>query len=179
MKTGSDFMALPVFSLCCVGILNKWRIRVNMIKIAFMLESKGRFSAELYNGTDTALVDAFIFIDAPKELLAAVMLLAEGIRETSCRWQTDPGEYRWLFASENEEVILKVCFFQNTFSKLEDESGVLLFSGNEGRRRFCSHIKQQYDRLLNELGPEKYKELWGYEFPTNELNRLKTALHKL
>jgi hypothetical protein len=148
-----------------------------MIDLTLSLVGRGWASALVANeDTQIEIVPSYIS-DAMTDLITAVMLIAEGAAETSCRWQVEPGEYRWFFSCEEENIRVRILEFPDVFCGLEDNKGTLIFTGVSGRTRFCTHVKQQYDRILFKYRSEKYKELWGYDFPLKELKRLDSALH--
>src|SRR5690242_1096852 len=94
-------------------------------KLVFLLQDlhHGWWKAILADGAYEATI---IASDVPSEpllpLLWAVRLLLLGAHEARCSWWAEPGEYRWLFSRQQEQIQIHIVWF-NDISGRSDEKG--------------------------------------------------------
>lgn len=150
-----------------------------MLDISFELIGRGWVEATLSNGEKDVTINASYLSDAPNDLIIAVAVLLEGVKETTCSWQEEPGEYRWLLKREDDSVSIQVLLLKQSFSRQNNLSGQKIIVGQEDLDKFTQQIINEFDTIATKYTFNGYKNYWGYEFPINALNRLKVALSKL
>lgn len=150
-----------------------------MIKLLFSLFEKGWVKATISDEGKDLTVFAAYLSDGLSDLIICVWKLLEGENEVFCSWQEEPGQYRWLFLREGNQIKLRILWFEDTFSKYTDLKGKEMFCGNEDIIKFSRNIIRVFDKLKFEYGVDGYKKKWAYEFPEADLDRLKSAFRKL
>lgn len=147
-----------------------------MIHISCKFTGRGWIEATLLTEEKEVTIRATYFSDAPNDLIVAVALLLEGANETMCKWQEEPGEYRWIFKRDNNLVNIQVFQVEQSFSKKNNKSGIMVFADKEDLYLFTRQILNEFNTITFEFNSESYKNNWGYEFPLSALNRLKKAI---
>lgn len=145
------------------------------MKVTLDLVSRGWFSIKLSNGLDEVEIKASYLSNSPAIIISSVRTVLNGSNFASCICQAEPGEYRINFDKSNEVVNISVLEFPNSYSKDSNSKGKVLFEGTESIGVIAREIKRQYDRLLYKFGLEGYRNIWGYEFPLEELSLLKES----
>jgi len=146
------------------------------MKISVKISGPRWVHAEFSEGGREVAVEGSCLSDAIADLLQATRLMVSGSQDTSCRWQNEPGETRLSFHREVDRVRIQVATYDSSFSRSDDRSGVVAFEGSESVHRTGVMVKQQFDRILYELGEGGYLRIWGRPFPSEELKRLADAL---
>jgi hypothetical protein len=148
-----------------------------MINFFCKVVGRGWIEATLITDDQEVIVAASYLSDAPYLLIIALALLAEEANdETVCLWQDEPGEYRWVFRRQEKYLELKVLKLEGTFSRQSDENAQLVFYGREELTKFVHRVMRELSAIKAEYTTDGYKELWGYEFPSQALNRLSVAI---
>jgi hypothetical protein len=55
------------------------------------------------------------------DLLQALGILLEGSPTAECSWEEEPGEYRWVFNSSDDDVALRILAFRNSWPRRPEE----------------------------------------------------------
>jgi hypothetical protein len=59
--------------------------------------------------------------DVLGDLLQALGILLEGSPTAECSWEEEPGEYRWVFNSSDDDVALRILAFRNSWPRRPEE----------------------------------------------------------
>jgi hypothetical protein len=150
-----------------------------LIKFIFGLFENGWVNGTISDDLIDFRVSASYLSDGLADLIICVWKLLEGENETFCSWQEEPGEYRWLFLREGDQVKLRILWFEDTFSKYKDVKGKEMFCAYEDIIKFSRSIIRGFDKLKFEFGVDGYKQRWRYEFPEEKLDGLKSSFRIL
>jgi hypothetical protein len=66
--------------------------------------------------------------DALGDLTRATLAVLTYTDRAVCAWAEEPGEYRWILERQGERLLVRILWFDETFSRLLDEKGQALFS---------------------------------------------------
>lgn len=103
--------------------------------------------ATLSDGVQEAIITAS---DIPSEpllpLLWAVRLLLLGTNDARCSWWEEPGEYRWLFARQNEKISIRILWFK-VIADWSDEQGETILQMECDLLPFAKRLSQQLDQI--------------------------------
>lgn len=147
-----------------------------VIEVMCNLEGRGWFAIKISNGINEVEIKASYLSDSPIDLISSIRTVLDGSRDARCSFQNEPGEYRFIFEKNNEMISVKVLEFFKSFNKESNDMGKLIFEGTDDLYTFAKRIKRQYDRLLYNHGLDGYKNIWGYDFPASELERLNESI---
>lgn len=147
-----------------------------MIDFLCEIVDRGGIKAILNSEGKETIITGSYLSDAPADLIMAVALLFEGRSETVCSWQEEPGQYRWLFKREESVISIQVLWFDTAFSRKYNEDGMEVFSAGDELLRFSRKVLRAFHAISLKYTEEEYHQTWGYDFPAQELNRLKDAL---
>ena len=148
------------------------------IRIEIALIGHGYMEATLTHDEDVISAEASYLSDAPSDLIHTVRSLLEGRNEAMCRWQDEPGEFRWLFHREDDRLFIALLWFEENFSKKRDEDGEVLFADEDDLHCFAGRVLSAFHALSMNCSPADYEAQWGYPFPQRALRRLQEALHQ-
>lgn len=144
-----------------------------MINFSCKLTGHGWIDATLKDENDNAkIITASYLSDAPYDLIIALALICEGLNETMCLWNDEPGAYQWIFKRQNNYLELKIFQSEHTFKNPSIEKSHIMFSGHENLAKFAHRVLREFKIIKAEYTTDGYKNLWGYEFPLQALNRL-------
>lgn len=149
-----------------------------MIEITFNFSGRGWIEFEITDYKVDICIAASYISDAPQDFISCTKSLIEGATSASCRIQSEPMEYRIVFSHADSSMSIKIFEFNQSFSRMPDQSGHLVFEGTEDLIRFAKRIIQQFNSLKATYGMDGYQKTWGYPFPDNQLNRLSKSLEK-
>jgi hypothetical protein len=116
--------------------------------------------------------------DAPRDLVEAVLVLLRGATEARCCWQDEPGEHRWLFRREGDEVRLGIVRFNDTFARLDDDRGELVFQTRCTLKRLASQVRGEMVQLRNRMGEAAYHERGAIPSPPSRWRSCNTPRHR-
>ncbi|GHO56789.1 hypothetical protein KSB_52640 [Ktedonobacter robiniae] len=139
---------------------------------------RGWAEASLSDGTNEWTITASYLSDGLSDLLKTVISLVEGAQEGICRWQEEPGEYRWLFSRQEEQIEIRILWFKETFSHRLNDAGRCELVLTCSLREFATKLRREFSHLLNTLGEEGYAKEWGYGFPRTDLLKLQQLLSR-
>lgn len=147
-----------------------------MVNFSCELIGRGWMKAELTNEEDVTNLTASRLSDGIRDFVTAIFLLLEGNVTSQCSWQEEPGQYRWIFQINNSIVKVRVLWFEQAFSRLDNIKGQEVFLGEESLMHFGRMVARSIQKLIDYHGEKEYYEKWGYEFPRKEFERLKKSL---
>lgn len=112
----------------------------------------GWWKAVLGDGVQEATLIASYTPSHPLLSLLTVVrsLLLGTTKEAKCSWWEEPGEYRWLFSLQNEQVQIHIVWFDG-YSWQSDEQGKTILKIECNLLKFAK-------RLFHQLGQLSYQE---------------------
>lgn len=126
-------------------------------------------------GVETVVTASYLS-DALRDLLEATASITEGAVEARCVWQEEPGEYRWLFRRNANDVHLEIRSFPHMYDTSSDEQGEVAFRTTRSVMEIARTVLRSFDRLADEYSPGRYVERWvEHSFPAEALERLRHA----
>ena len=153
-----------------------------MISLQYSLRDR---AAHVSDGAVSAdLFPTHIFGDPLAGLTDTVIALLqerytlEPVVHVVCEWQDEPGEYRWLFEREGADLRIRILRFADTFSKLADEQGELLFATECPMLKFAILVKTQLSDALKEFDLDEYERLAKYPFPARQYETLRQLIRQ-
>jgi hypothetical protein len=149
-----------------------------MIDFSCEIVGRGWIKAILNSeGKETVITGSYLS-NAPADMIMAVALLFEGRRETECAWQEEPGQYKWLFKKEKRDISIQVLWINKAFRRKCNEDGEIVFSAIADLLHFSRMVLRVFNTISLKYTAEEYRKIWGYDFPVQELSRLKDVLQK-
>ncbi|GCE20918.1 hypothetical protein [Dictyobacter kobayashii] len=139
-------------------------------KLVFTLQKlyKDSWVAVLGDGIEKAIITASSIPSPPLEpLLWAVRLLLLGASDAKCSWWNEPGEYRWLFVRQREQVLIHIVWFRD-IADWSDEKGKTVL------RMECDLLSFA-KRLFHQLGQLQYRD-GDLTIPLDEHQKLQKAI---
>ena len=148
-----------------------------VIEFDYQLTGQGWSAAWIADDTGSARLSASYLSDALRHLLEAVALSVEGVPESRCSWDEEPGEYRWILRRSGEQVVVTILWFDDLWSGLADQRGRPVFETTQDAQALGTAVEGGARRLLDELGPQEYeRQRFEHPFPLDALDRLHTAI---
>jgi hypothetical protein len=135
-------------------------------KLSFFLQNlhHGWWQAVLSDGVqETTITASSIPIEPLLPLLRAVRLLLLGANEAKCSWWQEPGEYRWLFSRQDEQVLIHIVWF-DSIANWSDEKGKTVLQMESDLFMFAERLSHQLGQLEYQEGssavpPQDYQKL--------------------
>lgn len=125
---------------------------------------------------NTYNIDSISYLgDSFLELSEAVKSLLNGASEASCFFEHEPGQTRFRLFREGEDITLQIYQFENELAEDPWEKGEKVFECITQLKRLKSQYLNEADKIIKNIGIEKYKERWGYEFPKEVYECIKNS----
>jgi hypothetical protein len=151
---------------------------MSALRISARSLQHGSLEATVDAGGSSLDMVASYLSNAPADLTWELRALLEGAERVTCRWQEEPGEYRWVMERQGDHLRVRILWFKETFSRQGDEEGETLLEGGCDLLRFATEWRDELRSLLNELGDAGYREQWHYEFPRRDVCRLEELIQQ-
>jgi hypothetical protein len=148
------------------------------LRFSCTLIGRGWVEATLANGINQQRFLASYLSDAIGDLLRVVISLLEGARRGTCLWEQEPGEYRWLFTRQDEQIQIRIVSFGQTFSRQFDEEGECVLTVQCSLLKFPTKLSKQLEQLLATWDENGYHSTWGYPFPQEDFQKMKRLLSR-
>jgi hypothetical protein len=145
----------------------------------YRIVGRGWSEASLSDGLTGITVTASYLSDALAEMTDAVLTLLRGASHASCRFAEEPGEYRWIFERQHDNLMVVIRRFDDTFASEPDEAGQLIFSVEGKLKRLAVQLSNQLGELLERHGADGYRDLWGYDFPMLGYEKLASLIREI
>jgi hypothetical protein len=115
--------------------------------------------------------------DALGELLGAVLALCDGAEHARVSWDEEPGEYRWLFDRDGDDVHVRVLWFDDLWNELPDDRGEERLAGTVALASLAEAVASGARKALDRYGEQGYREKWPeHDFPTAALTAIEAHL---
>lgn len=122
-------------------------------------------------------IGASYLTDVLAVLLDAVLSLLDGSTTASCSWETEPGEWRWLFTMQNGDVYVRILGFDDFYKHRPESEGQLKFETHDSLDSLADAIASGCAAVLEEYGESGFKELWiEHDFPKEKLRLIQSRL---
>ncbi len=151
-----------------------------MINFSCKLTDHGWIDATLNDENDNMMIITASYLsDAPYDLIMALALICEGVNETMCLWNDEPGAYQWIFKRQSNLLKLEIIQSEQTFKYPSIDKSHIEFSGYENLGKFVHRVLREFSMLKSEYSTDGYQNLWGHEFPLQALTRLSIGAKSL
>ncbi len=148
-----------------------------LVEFSYRLTGSGWADARLAHGDDWTELSASYLSDTVGELLLALAQLQDGDIAATASWEQEPGEYRWLFRREADDVTLKVLAFPDSWPPQPDAEGTVVFEARTSLNEMAQSFAVGLRAVLDEWGEKGYKQQWiEHPFPTALLERVEGHL---
>lgn len=84
------------------------------VEFSFRLTGTGWAEARVAEGSNWIRLPASYLSDALGEVLLAIAELQDGEESSVASWEEEPGEYRWVFSRNDEDVSLQVLAYKDS-----------------------------------------------------------------
>lgn len=150
-----------------------------MFGFDYQLIGKGWARAVISDDAEETVLTASYLSDALRHLVEAVAIVVEGADEARCSWDEEPGEYRWIWTRQADQVHLRVLAFDELWGDKPDDAGRQLFETTQDALRIGRVILSACQRLVDRIGEEEYRCQWvEHPFPATAVERLRTAIRE-
>ena len=144
--------------------------------LAYNLSHHGWADATIQNEGKKYDIESISYLsDAFSNLSDAVLQLLTGSAEASCRLDHEPGQMGIRFIRDKENVQIMIYSFQNALADDPWEAGELVYNTETRLLRLKSQYLEEADNILKNNSLEEYFSRWGYEFPINIYNKIKSS----
>lgn len=143
-----------------------------MFELTYRLTRPGWSEAVVADEQGPATLAASYLSDALFHLIEALALVVEGEAEARCSWKEEPGEFRWIFRREGEEITLRVFEFRNFQGPPPGDKGRLVFTTTQPAAGMGRVILSGCQRLLDDIGQDEYLRSWRRPWPVTALGGL-------
>lgn len=108
--------------------------------------------ARLSDGVQEAIITASSIPEKPLlPLLWAVRLLLLRASDARCTWWEEPGEYRWLFTRQDEQILIHIVWFKD-IAGWSDEKGKTVLRMECDLLAFAKRLFHQLGQLQHQEG---------------------------
>ncbi|WP_456619368.1 MULTISPECIES: hypothetical protein [unclassified Bradyrhizobium] len=115
--------------------------------------------------------------DALGRLVLAASAVLVGTHSVAIGFDVEPGEYRWsVVRTDGNTVRIVILRFFDLWSNLPDTDGTPLLSVSCAPREFGKAVQAAAEAVLKKHGLADYKERWGHDFPSQELDLLRSYI---
>ena len=143
------------------------------MKLSYKLTGHGWASAVIVDNDRSFEMERISYLsDALKDLMKATIGLVEGGEREWFLWHDEPGEHRWIINRADDELLIRILWFDDAFKALPDEGGTEVFQCRCRLANFTTEVLACGRKLLTEHTAEGYCDEWGSEFPEEEFGRL-------
>ncbi len=144
------------------------------IEINYCLEDAGWSTCDVTIGAHQAKLSASYLFDALGDLTRSVVDLKNGAVESMAQFAEEPGEYRWLFYRNDDQLRVLILSFYDMEANEPDEKGQIILDAQCSFAAFTSALVRALEHILDEHGVEGYQAKWGEdEFPMDSYNKLR------
>lgn len=147
-------------------------------EFSYRLTGRGWSEGSLrLNGHHVRLTASYLS-DALGDLVAGLVLLAEGESPVTVSWEEEPGEYRFVFTRADEDVRVEVLSFNDIYPGPKPESqGTILLDTTSPLSDVLSAFAKGTRAVLDENGLAGYRDAWvEHDFPLADLEALERTI---
>ena len=151
---------------------------MDKLSIEYIVDKAGWAQAIISNGEGEVNITVSYLNNSLLELAQMALCLKNGGKEARVIFMDEPGEHQFQVITNGEEANYEVLWYSDWESwglrKKKEFHSVL--KGVTTVQRIVHQITQVLWRIHENIGPEKYKELWvEHEFPVQEFKVLSNA----
>jgi hypothetical protein len=150
------------------------------LRFQYELTGAGWSSATLANDDSEVRLSASYLSDALGNLISTVAMVVEGVSSASCSWDEEPGEYRWHFVRQEDQIEIKILFFNELWAYRPDSEGAPVFAKKYSVDSVARAFLGGADNILASMSLAEYKAKWGeHDYPSHAVERLRSAFRAL
>jgi hypothetical protein len=136
------------------------------VEFSYKLTGTGWGEARIADEEAHVVLPTSYLSDVLGDLLQALGILLEGSPTAECSWEEEPGEYRWVFNSSDDDVALRILAFRNSWPRRPEEEGEVVVATVGPLRDIADAIVTGAAAVLDEYGEDEYQRRWvQYPFP--------------
>src|SRR4051812_45638904 len=125
--------------------------------IDYRVTGTGWAEANVRDGSAGITVTASYLSDALRSLVEAASLLCEGLSESRCSWDEEPGESRWIFRRVGYSVELRILRFDELWGDEPDHAGVEVFVTRQRVDTVARAVLRAADAVLQRMSEHDYE----------------------
>lgn len=148
------------------------------LSIEYVVEKAGWAQARITNGDSEAIITVSYLHDSLLELAQLALSLKKGAPEAKVLFMDEPGEHQFIVSTDGAEAKYEVRWYSDweSWGFRNKNEFHLVLEGATSVQRIVQQVAQVLWRIKEDLGAEKYKELWvEHEFPEQEFRELANA----
>ncbi len=120
----------------------------------------------------TLRVTGSYITDCLRDLVDAIQSLAT-TSAAKCVWEQEPGRAAWHFRRTGDQIEVTV-----TYSDADDiDEEDIEFRHVDDWHRFGDRVLSEFNKVLQEMGPDSFETEWRYPFPFEACKKLENALN--
>ncbi len=144
----------------------------------YSLDGSGWADSTWYCAGDTVEISSISYLsDAFLSLSEAVDDLLNGRQESSCEFDHEPGRTKIRFILNDKLVIIEIFDIGDTYKEIPYEQAKLLFKCETTLLRLKSKFLEAADLIHDKFDEKSYQKEWGYPFPFELYNKIKSENH--
>ena len=145
--------------------------------IDYRITGSGWAEASVRDAEGGVTVTASYLSDALRSLVDAASLLCEGLGESRCSWDEEPGEFRWIFRRVDHDVELRILRFDELWGGQPDQAGVEVFASRQPAATVVRAVLRAADAVLHRMSEDEYERAWHeHPYPRAAVERLRAGL---
>ena len=143
----------------------------NLLSIDYKLTGAGWSACTLEARSAHIELSASYLSDALGNMLLSATAIASGFRTTEFGFDEEPGEYRWVVETlENNVTTLRILEFQELWGYKPNDAGRQIFEASTTPVQYAKAVHACASRVLEEYGLKGYTERWTeHPFPEKQL----------
>ncbi len=106
--------------------------------------------------------------------IVAGLVSAKGDFSKTLKWNRDPEEYDFVFASGGGDVSVQITEYPTA----DRENGEIVYSYSGTALEVAAAFEQTFQQMYDERDIDEFEENWHQKFPIAEFESLKTAIRE-
>src|SRR6266852_5358469 len=116
--------------------------------MSFRIEVHWEWSGAIVSDGEQSLrVFTMLLGPALSDLTQAVIRLLRKVEHTTAFWEDDPGQYRWVFDRDGEQVRVQILYFDRAFTQVDDQRGTRMFDAVCRLAVLAGQVVSELERL--------------------------------
>jgi hypothetical protein len=150
-----------------------------MLRISLKNPESGWAFAYLREGSNELTVTGpYSPVDVLRDLVDAVQSL-QTAEAADCCWSQEPGELHWNLRRSGKDIEVEILKYREIgWPGQHRGEQVSVFKSRAGWATFARQLLSSLELIKADMGSEGYERAWRHPFPTEALEKLRTALQK-
>jgi hypothetical protein len=148
-----------------------------ILTIDYRLAGSGWVDCTIRSDGRECKLSASYLSDALGKLVLAAAAVLAGVHSVSVGFDKEPGEYRWsIVCTDAGAMRVSILSFQDLWGNLPDADGTLMLSVSCAPLDFGNAVREAAEAVLSKNGLADYNAQWGHDFPSKELDLLRSYI---